>query len=81
MLPNEHVLRDEQIELVPSPDESHLLFEDTHTAAHTSVDVSNVVLFEVRSQDVLNEVVEVVAGFRQLVVLELLVEHKLEVVQ
>ena len=80
VVPIDQLLRGEQVELVPFPDSSHPLFECIHTAARTSVDVSNSLLFDVRSEDVLNEVVEVVATFRQLlVILELLVGHELEV--
>ena len=73
------LLRVEPIELAPSLDGHHLLFDHIHIAVQTSVDATKVGLFDVHSPDVLNEVVEVAAG--PLVSLAFLVGHELEVVR
>ena len=78
VLPNEHLLRDERVELVPSLDDSHLLFDHTHIEVHTSV-VPTIGLRDVDSQSVLHEVVEEVVA--QLGSLALLVEYEFEVVR
>ena len=63
VLPNKHLLHDEQFELVPSLGGSHLRFEGNYTAAHTSGDASKDTLLDVvRSLDALNEAEEVVDG-------------------
>ena len=81
VLPNAHLLRGEQVELVSSLDDSRLLHARRRTVVHTSVTPTIAGLRDVDIEDVLNEAVEVVVAIRQLVSLELVVRQELEVVR